>query len=66
MMSINARAGRGGQMRHDIEGMHLRGMRAPFKRVSRGLAQHDAHQVGRVTRAELLHDARAMHLDGAR
>src|SRR5215212_6101882 len=30
------------------------------------LAQHNAHQIGGILRAELLHDARAMHLDGAR
>src|SRR5215213_9519914 len=30
------------------------------------LAQHDAHQVGGILGAELLHDTRAMHLDGAR
>src|SRR5438552_11288349 len=30
------------------------------------LAQHNAHQIGRVLCAELLHDARAMHLNGAR
>src|SRR3954454_23588105 len=30
------------------------------------LAQHDAHQIGGILRAEFLHDARAMHLNGAR
>ncbi len=29
-------------------------------------AEHDAHEVGRVPRAKLLHDARPMHLDGPR
>src|ERR1700730_2172066 len=28
--------------------------------------EHDAHEVGRVLGGELLHDARAVHLDGAR
>src|SRR5947209_4790130 len=29
-------------------------------------AQHDTHEVGGVLGAQLLHDARAVHLDGAR
>ena len=29
-------------------------------------AQHDAHEIGGILGAELLHDARPMHLDGAR
>ena len=34
--------------------------------VPRPLAQHDPHQIGGVLGAELVHDAGAVHLDGAR
>ena len=34
--------------------------------VPRPLPQHDPHQVGGILGAELVHDAGAMHLDGAR
>src|SRR4051812_1185211 len=56
---INARRSGRRQMPKDIEGMHS-GSGAAV------LTQHDAHQIGGILGAELLHDARAVHLDGAR
>ena len=44
---------------HRIEAMQLRSGAAR-------LGHHDAHEVGGVLGAEFFHDARAMHLDGAR
>lgn len=39
---------------------------AAHRLVAAVLGEHDAHEVGGVLRPELFHDARPMHLHGAR
>ena len=44
-------------------GNHAGGRRS---RGANATAQHNAHEIGGIAGADFLHDARAMHLDGAR
>jgi len=64
--AINGARGQSRQLTRRCAKPSGRHGRLHCRRAAVAAGKHDAHQIGGIARADLFHDAGAMHLDGAR